>query len=118
MREQAFMLGDFEKPKDQILQQLKNTEDFEGNPSYQNALDLAFNQYEICVPAHARKEILIINSSINVSDPRNIFETITLLKYSNTVVSIISLSGKLHVLDKIAINTNGQLSVAVDKAHL
>jgi hypothetical protein len=34
MREQAFMLSEFDKPKEHALQKVKSTEDFEGNPSY------------------------------------------------------------------------------------
>jgi len=44
------------------------------------------------VPKYCRKEVLIINCSISLCDPGDIFETIEKVKKSGTVCTIVSLS--------------------------
>ena len=76
MKEQAIMLCDFNDTKEHSLKQVMKIDDFEGSPSYQNALDLALYQIDQSVPEYGRKEILIINSSVSICDKENIFKTI------------------------------------------
>ena len=81
-----------------MLQRLKKIDDFEGNPSYQNSLEMAKAQIDISVPPYAHKEILIINSSITNCDPDNISETIKSLEEQNIQCNVISLSASMFVL--------------------
>ena len=41
MREKAIVLADFQESLPTILQRIKDVDDFEGNPSLQNALEIA-----------------------------------------------------------------------------
>jgi len=41
MKERAIVISDFQENITTILQRLKEIDDFEGNPSYQNALEIA-----------------------------------------------------------------------------
>lgn len=77
MRNKAFMIGDFYNDKSDTLNKIQKIDDFEGNPSYQNALNFAMMQFdEIKIPDHIHKEVLIVNCSISINDPGDIFSTI------------------------------------------
>ena len=91
--------------------------DFNGNPSYQNALEIAKHQIEMNVPPYAFKELLLINSSITNCDPGNIKDTIESLKVGKTICTIISLSAALHILQHLAKSTQGQFFTAKNKEH-
>lgn len=75
------------------------SEELDGSPSYQNALELAKAQIKMSVPEYAHREVLIINSSISICDPGDIEETIDGLKLENIVCSTISLSAQIYILD-------------------
>jgi transcription initiation factor TFIIH subunit 2 len=70
---------------------------------------------EMTIPTFSRKEILLINSSISICDPGDIFKTIQKLKQKNVVCSVVSLSSELHVLSKLSKETNGSFFLAKDK---
>ncbi len=65
--------------------------DLEGNASLQNALELSFENF-VAVPSYAKKEVLVIFSSITNCDPGNINETFEKLKANYISCSVISLS--------------------------
>ena len=99
MKQQAIMLSDFSQSKDFALKRIQAIDDFEGCPSYQNALSLAIAQFEaINTPRHISKEILIINSSISINDPGDIFTTIEKVVSSRVTCSVFSLSAEINVL--------------------
>ena len=52
---------------------------FDGNASLQNSLELAADNY-LQVPQYARKDTLVIFSSLTNCDPGDIFTTISKLK--------------------------------------
>mmetsp|Transcript_6890 Transcript_6890/g.6042 ORF Transcript_6890/g.6042 Transcript_6890/m.6042 type:complete len:152 (+) Transcript_6890:408-863(+) len=88
----------------------------EGDPSLQNSLELALNQFKD-VPKYAFKEVLVVYSSMITCDPSNIFDTVNLLKENGVRVSIVSLSAAVFILQKLCTETSGEFSVAKDTAH-
>lgn len=88
----------------------------EGNASLQNSLELAIENFT-AVPSYARKEVLVIFSSITNCDPGNIFETFDKLQKTSIKCSVISLSAGLHVLHKCTSTTKGEFFLAKDQAH-
>ncbi|CAG8459786.1 925_t:CDS:2 [Ambispora gerdemannii] len=84
-------------PMDHIraLQNKKNTET-EGEPSLQNALDLARSTL-IYVPAHGSREILVIFGSLSTCDPDNIYNTIDQLVKDSIRVSVVGLAAEVQI---------------------
>ena len=70
------------------------------------------------VPKYCRKEVLIINCSISLCDPGDIFETIEKVKQSGTVCTIVSLSAQIYALKYLTDETKGQYIVTKNKEHL
>jgi transcription initiation factor TFIIH subunit 2 len=74
-------VSEFDSTIDEHIKVLKSFEDFEGQPSLQNALEVALREFQRPkVPSYARKEILVIFSSLTNCDPSDIFQTITKLR--------------------------------------
>ena len=117
MNQLASCISDFDQPISVAIQRLREVNDFDGNPSYQNALEIAKQQIEMNVPPYAFKELLLINSSITNCDPGNINNTIEGLKQAKITCSVISLSAAMHILQHLAKSTQGQFFTAIDKEH-
>ena len=111
------LLSGFNEDKAVCIQRIKSIDDFEGNPSFQNALELAMQQFELETQPLMRKEVLLINSSVSICDPGNIADTISRLKTLSITSSVISLSAQLHVLAQLVSQTKGQFSLATSEAH-
>jgi len=79
-------------------------------------LELALENFTP-VPSYAKKEILVIFSSITNCDPSNIFDTYNKLNARDIKCSVISLSAAIHILQKLATTTNGEFHLAKDEAH-
>lgn len=62
------------------MKDLKNLQHtaFTGEPSLQNALELALKTLKM-LPSHASKEVLLIMGSLTTCDPSDIEETIQVL---------------------------------------
>lgn len=73
------MISDFFSSPNEHIEKLTAVDVKEGDPSVQNGLELAINNFSE-VPKYAFKEVLIIYSSMITCDPNNIFETIESLK--------------------------------------
>ena len=117
MKEKACYISEFTDSTQTAIDCIKQVDDFEGNPSYQNSLETLKDQFETMVPTHAHKEVLIINSSITICDPDDINETIESLKLANIVCSVISLSAHIYVLGQLAKVTGGQFYLARNRDH-
>ena len=117
MNQRAICISDFDQPIYVSIQRLRQVDDFDGNPSYQNALEIAKQQIELSVPPYAVKELLLVNSSITNCDPGNINETIKELKAAKIVCSVISLSAAMFILQNLAKTTNGQFYMAKNREH-
>eukprot|EP00123_Amoebidium_parasiticum_P009545 comp19542_c0_seq1/m.22898 comp19542_c0_seq1/g.22898 ORF comp19542_c0_seq1/g.22898 comp19542_c0_seq1/m.22898 type:complete len:426 (-) comp19542_c0_seq1:29-1306(-) len=88
----------------------------DGEPSLQNALDLA-RQTLRAVPAYTSREVVVIMGSLTSCDPGNIAETIEQLKKDNVTVSIIGLAAAVKVCQTICTQTQGSYGVVLDETH-
>ena len=87
-----------------------------GETSLQNALSVAHGLL-LHVPAHGTREVILIQSSLASCDPSDIFTTLELLRRDRIRVSIISLSAQVRIAERIAKETGGTYSVAMDSDH-
>ena len=110
-------MSDFSESASLAIQRINKIDDLEGAPSYQNAFEIARKQIQSNVPSYAEKEILVINSSITINDPNDIFETIEHLATDGIKVSVVSLSAAIQILMNIAKKTQGNFFLAKDKDH-
>ena len=72
-----------------------------GEPSLQNALDMAKNALKTA-PSYGSKEIVVIYGSLTTTDPGDIFATIASLKRENIRCSFIGIGAEMHLLHRIA----------------
>lgn len=106
-------------PNDHItaLKALRSLEP-KGNPSLQNALDMArATLYH--TPSHGTREVVIVLGALLTSDPGDIFETIKACVRDRIHVRIIGLAAQMHICAEICRKTNGgdrgYYDVAVDE---
>lgn len=116
-KQRAVVISDFQDSLQFTLSQMKQIDDFEGSPSFQNCLEIALKQFDVSVPLYAHKEVLIINSSITNCDPDDIHVTMEKLKDHNIVCSVISLSAAIYILQQLCKQTQGQFFLAKNKDH-
>ncbi|CAG0880625.1 unnamed protein product, partial [Darwinula stevensoni] len=88
-----------------------------GEPSLQNALELAAQSLQH-MPSHASREILIIFGSLTTCDPGDLKKTIQTLKSYNIRVSIVGLAAEVRICRTLCKETGGEYSVIVDDVHL
>ncbi|KAI7237471.1 TFIIH basal transcription factor complex, subunit SSL1 [Hortaea werneckii] len=106
-------------PNDHInaLKQLRGTEP-KGNPSLQNALDMA-RAALYHTPSHGTREVVIILGALLTSDPGDIHSTIKACIKDRIRVRIIGLAAQMHICAEICRKTNNNSSdyynVAVDE---
>lgn len=86
---------------------LKKFQEMNGEPSLQNALELARSSL-IHVPAHGSREILVIMGSLTTTDPGNIHDTIAQLVKDNIRASVIALAAEVQVLKFLTLQTKGR----------
>lgn len=87
-----------------------------GEPSLQNALELATQTLRF-MPTHTSREVLVIFGSLTTCDPGDIFETVDNLVSHNIRCSIIGLSAELSVCRRITTTTHGTYNVVIDDSH-
>ncbi len=110
-------------PNDHIgkLQALRDQEP-KGNPSLQNALDMA-RAALFHAPAHGTREILLLFGSLISSDPSDIHTSIAALVSSSITATIIGLAAQVAVCTTLVKRTNSSLplsetyNVALNEAH-
>ena len=110
-------------PNDHIsrLQKLRQ-EESKGQPSLQNALDMARGAL-YHAPTHTTREVLLIFGSLLSSDPGDIHSTITALVRSHITCTIIGLAAQVAICRTIVDRTNPSLSpsqtynVALNEQH-
>ena len=78
-KEGARVLSDFFESFSDHCDKLQNFTEFEGNPSLQNSLELAVDNFQ-CVPSYGTKEVLCLFSSLTNCDPGDIFKTLEKIK--------------------------------------
>jgi transcription initiation factor TFIIH subunit 2 len=87
-----------------------------GEPSLQNALEMARSNLSHLPLANSR-EVVVIFGSLTTCDPSNIHDTITSLVQDNIRVSMICLAAEVKVCKEICKRTNGKFGVALDEGH-
>ncbi|KAJ2237428.1 hypothetical protein GGF40_003900 [Coemansia sp. RSA 1286] len=95
----------------------KTNRDLAGEPSLQNALELAMHALRRA-PTHGSREILCIFGSLTTCDPGDIEQTLEALKSSEIRVSMVHLAAEVHVFRKICQETSGMFAVAVDDDNM
>lgn len=110
-------------PNDHIskLQKLRQEEP-KGQPSLQNALDMARGAL-FHAPTHTTREVLLIFGSLLSSDPGDIHNTISALVRSNITCTVIGLAAQVAICRTLVERTNPSLSptqtynVALNEQH-
>ncbi|KAJ9588237.1 hypothetical protein L9F63_018401, partial [Diploptera punctata] len=87
-----------------------------GEPSLQNALELALRSLKM-LPSHASREILILMGSLTTCDPGDISVTIQNLKSQGVRCSVIALAAEVHVCRRLCRETGGLFGVILDDCH-
>ncbi|XP_046390789.1 general transcription factor IIH subunit 2 isoform X2 [Ischnura elegans] len=87
-----------------------------GEPSLQNALELAHSSLKL-LPSHASREILILLGSLTTCDPGDINVTIEQLRKVGIRCSVIGLAAEVHICKLLARVTGGDFGVALDDIH-
>lgn len=106
-------------PNDHInaVKALRGTEP-KGNPSLQNALEMA-RAALYHTPSHGTREVVIILGALLSSDPGDIHDTIRNCVKDKIRVSIIGLAARMHICSEIVKRTNGgdesAYGVAIDE---
>ncbi|TIB69023.1 TFIIH basal transcription factor complex, subunit SSL1 [Wallemia mellicola] len=96
--------------------QNKNKLEPNGEPSLQNALEMA-RASMAHLPTHASREIVVVFGSLTTCDPGNIHDTLRALIRDKIRVNIISLAAEVRILREVAEKTGGTFSVALDEGH-
>lgn len=87
-----------------------------GEPSLQNALEMARSNLAHLPTANSR-EVVIIFGSLTTCDPSNIHDTIASLAKDNIRVSMICLAAEVKVCKEICKRTKGKFGVAMNEGH-
>ncbi|TKX19540.1 TFIIH basal transcription factor complex p47 subunit [Elsinoe australis] len=104
----------------QAVRGLRNTLEPKGNPSLQNALEMArASLYH--TPSHGTREVVIVLGALLSSDPGDIYDTIRKCVRERIRVGVIGLAARMHICAEIVGRTNGGdqsgYSVAVDEVQ-
>ncbi|KAK3076299.1 hypothetical protein LTS18_013384, partial [Coniosporium uncinatum] len=91
-----------------------------GNPSLQNALEMA-RAALYHTPSHGTREVVIILGALLTLDPGDIHQTIRNCVKDKLRISIIGMAGRLKICGEIVAKTNGGddsgYGVAIDQPH-
>ncbi|XP_014252378.1 general transcription factor IIH subunit 2 [Cimex lectularius] len=87
-----------------------------GEPSLQNALELAISSLRN-MPNHAIREVLIIMGSLTTCDPGDINVTIDTLRNTGIRVSVIGIGAEVRLRRHMCLMTGGTYSVMLDDVH-
>ncbi|RZF36005.1 hypothetical protein LSTR_LSTR005821 [Laodelphax striatellus] len=116
--EQASVLGgNAQKHVAAVRAHLARPEYCSGEPSLQNALQLALASLRT-LPPHASREVVVLLASLTTCDPGDITATIQSLKESGVRVSVIGVAAEVRVCTQLCRETGGSYSVALDDRHL
>uniref|UniRef100_A0A1B6EUB8 General transcription factor IIH subunit n=1 Tax=Cuerna arida TaxID=1464854 RepID=A0A1B6EUB8_9HEMI len=110
------LAGNARKHLNVLQAQFSQPSQCSGEPSLQNALELAASSLKM-LPSHASREVLIILGSLTTCDPGDINQTILLLKSHNVRVSVIGLAAEVRVCSALCRETGGTYSVVLDDRH-
>ena len=104
----------------------KDLRNSNGEPSLQNAIELALNSLWYLkilakrashVPSHGSREIIGLVSSLTSCDPGDINETLARLKKDKVRVSMVGLSAEVRICRLLCEETQGNYGVLLDDGH-
>lgn len=98
------------------ISKLKETVGCRGEPSLQNAMDMALQSLKH-VPSHASREILIVMASLTTCDPGDILVTCDSLVAHRIQCNIVGLAAEVHLCRQICQKTKGRYGVILDESH-
>ncbi|CAL8139108.1 unnamed protein product [Orchesella dallaii] len=87
-----------------------------GEPSFQNALEIALSSLRH-MPSHTSREILLIHGSLTTCDPGDVNATIMDLSKNGVRTSVISLAAEVRACKAMSKETNGTFGVILDEGH-
>lgn len=87
-----------------------------GDPSLQNALDVAHGHLTQ-IPSYGHREVLVLYSALSTCDPGDIMETIRKCKNEKMRCSVVGLSAEIYVCKHLCEETGGLYSVALNESH-
>ncbi|PQE04111.1 transcription initiation factor TFIIH subunit 2 protein [Rutstroemia sp. NJR-2017a BVV2] len=118
----AIRISDISGNPTEHIERLKalRTEDPNGNPSLQNALEMS-RAALFHAPSHGTREVLIIYGALLSSDPGDIHDTIGSLISDRIRVSIVGLAAQVAICAELCSKTNAgdtsTYSVALNEQH-
>ncbi|KAJ1769331.1 hypothetical protein LPJ74_004158 [Coemansia sp. RSA 1843] len=86
------------------------SKDLAGEPSLQNALELAMHNLRRA-PTHGLREIVCVFGSLTTCDPGDIEKTLEALKHAQVRVSMVHLAAEVHIYKRICQETKGEYTV-------
>ncbi|THU95631.1 TFIIH basal transcription factor complex, subunit SSL1 [Dendrothele bispora CBS 962.96] len=87
-----------------------------GDPSLQNAIEMARNSMNH-LPTHSAREILIIFGSLTTCDPGNIHDTLAECIKNRIQISVVALAAEMKICRELCDKTGGQFGVALNEGH-
>ena len=106
------------KKVEDALMALQTNGAAEGSATLQNCLEWAVSMFRY-VPDYVEREVLIVASAMSVVDPGDVFLTMKQLRERPSVrCSTIHLCGLVEVYKRLAEQTSGTFSVAMNVKHL
>lgn len=115
----AQRFSDLSNTSQRQIEALKKIEETpcRGEPSLQNALEVAHASLRH-LPPHTSREVLIIFAALTTCDPGAIKTSIQKIKDANIRVSAIGLAAELHICKDISQETGGSFAVSINDVHL
>jgi transcription initiation factor TFIIH subunit 2 len=90
-----------------VLAKMRNTYEPKGNPSLENALEMA-RAALFHAPQHGTREILLIFGALHTSDPGDIHSTIANLTAAHIRASVIGLAAQVAICAELVAKTNNK----------
>lgn len=106
----ATKLTDLAGSPDRHIARLRHIADEGGEPSLQNALQIALASLAF-VPKYGSREIVCIMASLTTCDPSNIHDTVAELRRERVRCNVISLSAEVAIYKHLATRTRGAFVV-------
>lgn len=99
------------------LEALTECDSPSGDPSLQNALEMACGLLHE-VPEYGHREVLVLFGSLTTKDPGDIFATLDKVRRLHIRASVIGLAAEVHVLRILTEKTGGSCGVATCVEHM
>lgn len=99
------------------IQKLRQNLDTGGDASLQNALDLAIDSLST-IPPYGNREVLILFAALSSCDPGDIMQSVKAARNHKIRVSIVGLAAEVFLCKRMAQDTVGMYSVALNEGHM